>query len=389
MKFWAILVCFAAAAAQTPSTALKSVIGEVTSLDAAAKQIKMKADNGTVYTVALEDNTSYMRIPPGETDVKKATKIALGDINTGDRLLARGTVSESTVAARTVIIITKSDLAQKQARDQAEWQRRGITGIVTAVNASAKELTVTTRGRDSKSVVIEASAATFRRYAQDSVRFADAKASSFADVQPGDTVRALGEKNEDGTRYKAEEIVAGAFQSIAGTVISADAASGEVKITDLQTKKPVTVATNKNTLLRKIDEGTATMLARRLRPDLATVDAGGRGGRGAFGGRAGGDGAPAGDAGGRGFGGGGFRGGPGGGNFDLQQVLERSPQLSIAELKKGDAVIVSSAKAADGATITAFSFVAGVEPFLAAAPKGQVNLGSWNLEAGGGGGPEQ
>jgi hypothetical protein len=66
----------------------------------------------------------------------------------------------------------------------------------------------------------------------------------------------------------------------------------------------------------------------------------------------------------------------------LQQVLDRSPQLTLAELKKGDALIISSSKAADGSAITAMSLVAGVEPFLAAAPRtaGQVNLGSWNIE---------
>ena len=65
------------------------------------------------------------------------------------------------------------------------------------------------------------------------------------------------------------------------------------------------------------------------------------------------------------------------------------PQLSLAELKKGDAVIVSSSKAPGDAAITAFAFVAGVEPFLAAAPRasGEVNLGSWNLDLGGG--PEE
>ena len=65
------------------------------------------------------------------------------------------------------------------------------------------------------------------------------------------------------------------------------------------------------------------------------------------------------------------------------------PQLSLSELKKGDAVIVSSSKGPGDSAITAFAFVAGVEPFLAAAPRtaGQVNLGSWNLDLGGG--PEQ
>jgi hypothetical protein len=78
----------------------------------------------------------------------------------------------------------------------------------------------------------------------------------------------------------------------------------------------------------------------------------------------------------------------GGGNFDLQMILERSPQLALTELKKGDALIVSSTKGADGSSMTAISLVAGVEPFLAAAPRraGQVDLGSWSL---GMGAPEQ
>jgi hypothetical protein len=65
------------------------------------------------------------------------------------------------------------------------------------------------------------------------------------------------------------------------------------------------------------------------------------------------------------------------------------PALSLADLKKGDAVIVSSSKGPGDSGVTAFAFVAGVEPFLAAAPKtaGEVNLGSWNLDLSGG--PEQ
>jgi len=52
--------------------------------------------------------------------------------------------------------------------------------------------------------------------------------------------------------------------------------------------------------------------------------------------------------------------------------------------KKGDALIISSSKAADGSSLTAFSLVAGVEPFLAAAPRtaGQVDLGAWSIGAG-------
>ncbi len=408
-----LCLCAAALAvchAQTPP-ALKSVIGEVSSIDAGNKQIKLKADDGASYTVTLTDATSFLRIPPGETDIKKAAKIAFTDVAVGDRALARGPLDDQTktVPARTIVIMTKGDVAQKQAQERADWQRRGIVGVVTALDPATKQVTITTRGRDAKSVAIDASSASFRRYSPDSVRFADAKPSSFADLETGDTLRALGNKNEDGTQLKAEAVVSGAFETIAGTVDSVDASTGEVRLMNLQTKQAVVVRTNQNTLLRRLDPAMAAALARRLRPDSAAgggpggpvggarpegarpegAPAGGPGGgpggpggfRGGAGGPGGGPGGPAGP--------GGFRGGPGGGG-DLQQILERMPQLSLSELKKGDAVIVSSAKAPGAPSVTAFAFVAGVEPFLQAAPRtgGQVNLGSWNLDLGGGG-PEQ
>jgi hypothetical protein len=368
--------------AQAPP-ALKSIIGEVTSIDSASKQLKLKGDDGAAYTVTLSDNTSFLRVPPGETDLKKAAKIAFSDVAVGDRALARGPLAEDTktVPARTVVIMTKADLAKKHQHDQAEWQTRGVVGTVSALNATNKEVTITTRGREPKTIVIDASASDFRRYSPDSVKFADAKPSSFADLQPGDTVRALGDKSEDGLHVKAEELVSGAFQTMAGTVDSVDPAAGEVRITNLQTKKPVVVHINEGTLSRRLDPAMAAILARRLHPEAATVAAGAPGAPQA---PPGGPGGP---------GGGGFRGGgpggPGGGGGDLQQVLDRMPALSLADLKKGDAVIVSSSKGPDSTSVTAFAFVAGVEPFLAAAPRtaGQVNLGSWNLDLGGG--PEQ
>jgi hypothetical protein len=377
----AVLAYSAAACAQAPP-ALKQVIGEVTSIDAAAKQIKLKGDDGASYTVMLADNTSFLRVAPGEKDLKKATKIAFTDVMVGDRALALE--KDADAPARAVVIMTKADLAQKHQHDQAEWRTRSVTGVVTALNPANKEVTVTTRGRDSKTMTIDASAAEFRRYSPDSVQFADAKPSSFTDLQPGDTVRALGDKNEDGTHLKAEELISGSFETIAGTVDSVDATTGEVRITNLQTKKPVVVRTNPNSLLRRLDTETATRLARRLRPD--TVAAGGppQGGAGAGARPPSGENAPPPG------GAGGFRGGPGGGGGDLQQILERMPQLSLSELKKGDAVIVSSSKGPGDSAVTAFAFVAGVEPFLAAAPRtaGQVNLGSWNLDLGGGGGDQ-
>lgn len=389
MKVWLSLVALAVCCAQAPP-ALKSVIGEVTAIDPSTKQIKLKSDDGMSYTVTLNDATSLVRIPPGEKDIKKASKISFSDVMVGDRALARGAMDESskTVPARILVIMTKGDLAQKHEKDREEWQRRGVVGTVTALNPENKEVTITTRGRDAKTVTIDASAASFLRYSPDSVRFADAKPSAFADLQPGDTLRVLGDKNEDGTHLKAEELVSGAFETIAGTVDSVDPVTGEVRITNLQTKKPVVVKTNQDSLLRRLDPQVATLLARRLRPNSSGGGSAAPGGRPASSENAPPPGAP-GEQGGPGRFRGGF-GGPGGAaGGDLQQILERMPQLSLSELKKGDAVIVSSAKNPGDSAVTAFAFVAGVEPFLAAAPRtaGQVNLGSWNLDLGGG--PEQ
>src|SRR5437588_4035719 len=257
-----------ALAAQTPPAGTKLVSGEITSIDVSAKQFKVKADDGVNYTIALQDNTAYLRMPFGEKDQKKAAKIELSDVAVGDRLIARGPLAEDTktVTVRTVIVMTKDDVAKKQQQDHADWQKRGVVGTVTSVNPDSKEITVNLHGRDNKSLVIEAGKTSFRRYTSESVRFADAKPSSFAELQLGDTVRALGDKNEDGSRLKAEELVSGSFQTIAGTVISVTNATGEVQLLDLKTKKPVTVRTNQNSMLRRLEERTAAMLARRMNP---------------------------------------------------------------------------------------------------------------------------
>src|SRR5579871_72283 len=378
MKIWGIAIGLLALVAQAQTPAAKVVTGEITGVDAAAKQIKVKGDDGAAYTVTLQDNAIVQRLPFGETDQKKAVKITIDEVAGGDRILTRGPLSEDTktVSVRTVIIMTKADVAQKQAKDRADWQSRGIVGTVTSVSPDAKEIVLNVRGRDTGSVTLDASAAHFLRYPPDSVRFSDAKPSSLSEVHAGDTARALGDRSADGTHYKAEEIVFGSFQTVAGTVISVDPAKQELRLTDLQTKKPLTVQVNQASLLRKLDEQTATMLARRMRPAGAGAGAGASGGPGGAG-----RGAPPADA----QGGPGGRGPGRGGNFDLQTVVDRSPQLNLADLKKGDAVILSSAKAVEGTPVVAFSLVAGVEPFLAAAPRseGQVNLGSWNLDAGG------
>src|SRR6185503_934827 len=195
--------------------------------------------------IALKGNTSYLRVGLGEKDLKNAAKIALSDIAVGDRVLARGAAGEdnTSLAASSVVVMSKADIAKKHEADHAEWQKRGVFGVISALNPDAKEITISVRGAaGTKPMVIAASGEVdFRRYAPDSVRFVDAKPSSFVDLQVGDQLKALGAKSEDGSRFTPEFIVSGAFRNVAATVISVDAAEKTTRVTDLDAKKPLLV----------------------------------------------------------------------------------------------------------------------------------------------------
>src|SRR5436190_7358396 len=121
----AIVAMFALhAGAQTPGA---RAIGAVTSIDAASKQIVIKTDAGPDVKLALLESTTYLRVPPGEKDLKNAAKTSLAEIAVGDRVLARGPSSEDkgTITASAVIVMSKAELAKKHEADRAEWQRRG------------------------------------------------------------------------------------------------------------------------------------------------------------------------------------------------------------------------------------------------------------------------
>jgi hypothetical protein len=346
------------------------VIGEITGLDAAKKELTLKGDDGTSSTIQLNDATKFLRVPPGEKDLTKATAIAMGDLAAGDRALVLG----GSPATR-VIVMTKADIAKKHEADRAEWQKRGVAGTVTAVDTEKKEISISMRTAEGqKTVAIDASGqANFRRYSQDSVRFSEAKPSSLAELQKGDQLRALGEKNADGTQLKAEEVVFGTFRTIAGTINNVNADAGEITIKDLDTKKPVVVKVGHDTALKKIPNMLAEMLAMRLRGEVSARPGGAPGAAAARPSQ----GAPG------GFGGAGGPGGPGGrrGNMDFQDMLERMPAFTLADLKNGDAIVLSSTLSADPAKVTAITVVAGVEPLLTAAPARQIG-GALNFDIG-------
>ncbi|HEX8338375.1 MAG TPA: hypothetical protein VF621_16775, partial [Pyrinomonadaceae bacterium] len=245
------------AQANDPGITANGVIGEVAAVDVNSKQLFVKTDSGTVVVVTVADNSRILRNPPGETRVDKATPMTLAEMAAGDRVFARGTLSDDrkTVMGKILIVNTKADIEKKRAAERAEWQARGVVGTVSAVNAESKEITINTRTPEGpKPVVIAAGgpAVKLRRYAPDSIKFADAKPSTFEEVKAGDQVRAKGERTADGSRLTAEEVVTGSFRTTLGTVKAVDAAKNEITIEQASDKKVLTVVVRPDSVLKQV-----------------------------------------------------------------------------------------------------------------------------------------
>lgn len=385
----------AQAGAQAGGTSItpNRVIGDVTTIDQSAMSITLKVDGAaSAVTAALNDKTIYYRAKSdilsrvATTTISPADleKTSLAEVGVGDRVVVLGKVAEDqkSVPARILIVATKADLAQKQERDREEWRRRGLAGTVTALNPETKEITLQLRslmGQQTINIAAGGEKVKFRRYAPDSVKFDDAKPSSLGEIKVGDQLRAKGDKSEDGTRFTAEEIVTGTFRSIRGAVESVNAQAGEIKVKDMLTGKTVTISISKDSMVRRIPAEFAERLAMR-----GQRGSGGGGGAGAgASGEAGSEQQrpPRGEGGegrrrpeGAGAEGMGGRRRMGGGGADLQEMLERMPAVTIAELKPGEMVIVSSTAGATPERATAIALVTGVDALLRT-PAGQTRTG--------------
>ena len=376
-----------------PGIAAKHAIGEVKTIDAATKQITIKTDAGSTVAVSVSDKTTYKRLAPGEQSLANATDITFADVAEGDRIMARGTVAEDkkSVPALQVIVMTKGDLAKKQEAERLEWRRRGILGVITALKPDTKEITITHRTMGgSQAIVIPVSDKTeMRRYAPDSIKFGDAKPSSFNELKVGDQLRAIGDRTEDPLRFNPQKIVTGSFRTVGGVVTAVDPATGEIKINELEKKTPLTIVIKQDAVLRRFppaSEMGAMMGGFGRGPG---GPAGASGASGASGGQAapqGGQAQPGARPQGAGGPGGAGPGGPGGrpgGGFNINDMLERLPTISLADVKVGDTIIVSSTQGVDPTRLTAISLVSGADTLLAMlAPRPQPGQATPNPAAG-------
>jgi hypothetical protein len=354
--------------------------GVVMKIDAAGMTIK--AEDGQEVSLKFSPRVSFRRVPPGETDVTKATTIAVTDIGVGDRALAVGRPGDDKIIVATLVVaISKADIANRQSSEMADWQKRGIIGIVAMTQTGEITLDVRGPGGTKKVAIQPAPNAVIRRYTPESIKFQDAKPSTLAEIKNGDQVRARGDRTEDGSKMTAVEIVSGTFKELAATILSIDPAEKVMRVTDLATKKPVVVKITADSNLRKLPPQMAQMLAAQAHPP----EEGAAGGRGGAPQGRGGDAAQGRGGDGRGPGGPGVPGGGRGrGAQDLGAMLERTPTMTLADLKNGDAIILLSTVGAND-QLNVITMLAGVEPILTKPGTREMSLGGWSLEGGGGG----
>jgi hypothetical protein len=324
----------------------KAVVGTVEGFKAESAEIHVKPDTGETVSLKITSATQVLRVAPGEKDLKKAEPMKITDVASGDKVLVN--LMPGAFEARRIVVMASADIAKRNEADTLDWNKRGVAGIVDAKNGNDIILRKRSMQGEIKLIVTVTDGTQYRRYAPDSVKFADARKSGIAEIAVGDQLRARGQKNEDGLKVAAEEVVFGTFVTKAGPITAVNVEAREITVKDLATGKPLTIKLTPDSQVKKL-------------PDAAAMMPPG-----------GGPGRPPG-------------GGPPGGNVaiasatrparaapDVTQMLERIPPSKLEDLKAGEMVVVSSTKGASSDQITAIMLVgnAGMLIQMASRPTG-------------------
>src|SRR5215467_12241747 len=70
-------VLWAQTPAPSPAAQVSGVIGEVKAIDVASNQVMVRADNGVISSVGINDKTQYKRMAPGAKTLAGATDITV------------------------------------------------------------------------------------------------------------------------------------------------------------------------------------------------------------------------------------------------------------------------------------------------------------------------
>lgn len=336
------------AAAQAPAN--KSFVGTVSAFKSGT-EIEFKPDNGAPVDLTITPDTLAQKIAPGETSLKNAVAAKVTDLMIGDRVLV--TLESGSNNARRIVIMSASDISKRDEADRQDWNTRGLSGIVAEHSGNTITIRSQSLQGETRQTVTVSDQTKFRRYAADSVRFADAKPSRLAEIGVGDQLRARGQKSPDGNSVAAEEVVFGTFLVTAGSVVSANADTKEITIKETGSGKSVVVQLTPDSRIKQMSAFPAFPGGG---PGAAPP---GRGGPPA--------GAPSFGA----FPPGGANGGvpPGmpparGGAPTLAQMVDTMQAGTLDDIKPGQTIVVSSTKGAKNDHVTAIMLLTNADMLI-------------------------
>jgi len=192
------------ALAQTAETGQPSIAKRIGTIKAiSGNTLTLEPTSGSAVTVNVQPNARILKLAPGEKDLKSATPIQITDLQAGDTIRVRGTASAdgNSLAALEVIVITRAAVAAVNDQLRQDWQKRGMGGRVESVDPATGDVVVSIPSLTAKkTLVIHTNKTTVvYRYAPDSAKPEDARPSTLKDIQPGDQLRARGNRNADGS----------------------------------------------------------------------------------------------------------------------------------------------------------------------------------------------
>ena len=332
----------AAAFAQTPAR----FVGTITSIKVETAEVVVKPDNGAPVTAKLTSDTVVERVEPGAKDLKSAQPMKASDIANGDRVLV--VLMPDAAVIRRLVDMSAVDITKHDEADRADWTKRGVSGVVAAKNGNDITLRMRSLQGEVRVAVTVGDKTTYRRYAPDSVKFADAKSSKLDEVAVGDQLRARGQKSEDGLKVTADDVVFGTFLTKAGSVTTVNADAKEITVSEMGTNKPLVIKVTADSQLKRMPNLAGMM------PGAAQPGGAAAGARPA---------APAPGAGGQPSAGGMMMQRPGGAP-DLSQMIERMPPAKLEDLKPGEMIVVSSTKGAKADEITAITLLSNADMLI-------------------------
>lgn len=246
-----LLVALALAAALVAQSQ-KSILGTVTEFKVSSFEFGLQPDNGAATYFKVSPDTEVLQVEPGERDLTRAKKVRLTDLSLDDRVMV--TFLAGMPEARRIVLISATDISKRNEAERLDWRKRGVNGTVTATHG--EEITLRTgsvQGPPEITVVVTPKTMV-RRYAPDSVKFADAQWSTITEIAVGDQVRTRGNQSADRARLTAEDIVYGTFRSAIGAITAIDTEARTITIADLVTRKPMTIRVTGDSQLKEMPD---------------------------------------------------------------------------------------------------------------------------------------